>query len=121
MEKSSTDGFIELLMGYARSRFREFESFLVIVVASDEDGIHLNLKQSFSFLTIYVSSPGLYIIKDTSKAVDIMGDNEGTLQIESNGMTMKTKPNLTLLGSKFCLLRFDEKTFLNNLLGFTPN
>ena len=44
-EKSSTDGYIILLMGYARSPFRDFESYLRIVVGSDEDDIRLILKQ----------------------------------------------------------------------------
>ena len=38
-EKSSTDGYIIFLMGYARSPFRDFESYLRIVVGLDEDDI----------------------------------------------------------------------------------
>ena len=45
MEKSSTDGYFMLLMGYARSSFRDFESYLRIVVGFDEDHIQLFLKQ----------------------------------------------------------------------------
>ena len=44
-EKSSTDGPILLLMGYARSPFRDFESYLRIVVSLDEDDIQLILRQ----------------------------------------------------------------------------
>ena len=37
LEKSSTDGYLLLLMGYTRSPFRGFESYLIIVVGLDED------------------------------------------------------------------------------------
>ena len=42
-EKSKTDGYNKLLMGYDRSPVRKFESYLRIVVALDEDGIQINL------------------------------------------------------------------------------
>ena len=38
-EKPSTDVYIILLMGYARSRFRDFESYLRIVIDKVEDDI----------------------------------------------------------------------------------
>ena len=40
-EKSNADGYIILLMGYARSPFRDFESYFRIVVGLDEDDIQL--------------------------------------------------------------------------------
>ena len=43
--KSSHDGYIVLLMGFARSPFRDFESYLGIVFGLDEDDIQLILKQ----------------------------------------------------------------------------
>ena len=43
-EKSNTDGFI-ILLGYAKSPFRDFESYLRFVVGSNEDDIQLILKQ----------------------------------------------------------------------------
>ena len=42
-DKSRHDGFIILLMGYARSLFRDFESYLRIVVGLEEDNIRLIL------------------------------------------------------------------------------
>ena len=33
---------------------------------------------------------------------------------------MRTKPNLTRFGSLFGALRFDERSFSNTILGFTP-
>ena len=46
------DGYVLLLMGYARSPFRDFESYLTIIVGLDEDDIQLILKQyNSNFLT----------------------------------------------------------------------
>ena len=49
-----------------------------------------------------------------------MGDHEGTLQIEYDDDTMKTKLVLTRFGSTFGTLRFDERSFFDTLLCFTP-
>ena len=57
-EKSSTDGYIILLMGYARSPFRYFESYLRIVVGLDEDDIGLILKQYNANFITYELDPG---------------------------------------------------------------
>ena len=39
LEKLSIDEYIILIMGYARSPFRNFESYLIIVVGLDEDDV----------------------------------------------------------------------------------
>ena len=65
-EKSSTDGYIILLMGYARSPFSDFESYLRIVIGLDEDDIRLILKQYNEKLITYELSPDIYTIKDIS-------------------------------------------------------
>ena len=49
-----------------------------------------------------------------------MGDQEGTIQIENDGISMKTKPLLTQFGLTFGTLRIDEKSFFKTLWGFTP-
>ena len=46
LEKSSTDGFTIFLMYYARSPFRDFESFLRMTGDLDEDYIQLISKQN---------------------------------------------------------------------------
>ena len=111
IEKSSTDGYIILIMGYARSLFRDFESYLRIVVGLNEDDIPLILKQFNEKIITYQLSPGIYSIEDISKAVYTMGDHGGTLQIEYDDDTMKTKLILTCFGSTFGTLRFGEKSF----------
>ena len=82
-EKTSTDGYIILLMGYARSPFRDFESYLRIIVGLDEDDIRLILKQYNAHFVTYEMDPGNYTIKDLQKAVYPLGDHEGTLQMNT--------------------------------------
>ena len=48
-----------------------------------------------------------------------MGDHEGTLQIEYDDDTMKTKLILTRFGLTFGTLRFNEKSFFITSSGFT--
>ena len=119
-EKSSTDGYIIFLMGYARSPFRDFESYLTIVVGLDEDDTQLILKQyNACFVTIELH-PAIYTIEDLQEAVYPLGDQRRTLQIEYDDLNKKTKPILTRFGSAFGTLRFDEKSFFHTLSGFTP-
>ena len=62
-DKSSNDGYIILLMGYARSLFRGFESYLRIVVGL-EDNIRLILKQYNEKFITYELDPGNYTTED---------------------------------------------------------
>ena len=107
-EKSSTDGYIILLMGYARSLFRDFESYLRLVVGLNEDDFQLILKSYNEKFITYKTSPGTYTKEEISKVVYTMGDHEGTLQIEYDD-TMKTKLILNRFGSTFGTLRFNKK------------
>ena len=81
-DKSSHDGYIIFLMGYARLLFRDFESYLRIVVGLEEDNIRLILKQYNEKFITNELDPGNYTIQDLKKAVFPLGDHEGTLQIE---------------------------------------
>ena len=111
LEKSSFDGYFILLMGYARSPFRDFESYLRIIVGLDEDDIRLILKQYNANFVSYELDPGNYTIEDLQKAVYPLGDHEGTLKNEYDDLNKKTKLNLTRFGSTFGTWRFDEKLF----------
>ena len=53
LEKSGNDGYIILLMGYAGSPFRDFESYLRTVVGLDEDDIQHFSKHYNSIFVIY--------------------------------------------------------------------
>ena len=119
-DKSSHDGYIILLMGYARSPFRDFESYLRIAVGLEEDNTRLILKQYNEKFITYELNPGNYTIEDLQKAVYPLGDHEGTLQIEYDDLHKKVKLFLTRFGSTFGTLRFDEKSFFHTILGFDP-
>ena len=101
LEKSSTDAYIVLILSYARSPFREFESYLRIVVDSNEGDIQLMLKQYNSNFVTYELQLGIYSVEDVSEAVNTRSDHEGTLQIEYEDVTMETKLILTRFGSTF--------------------
>ena len=78
-DKSSHDGYTILLTDYGRSPFRDFESFLRIVVGLEENDIQLILKQYNEKFITYELEPGNYTIEDIQKAVYPLGDHEGTL------------------------------------------
>ena len=61
-EKSSTDGYIRILMAHGRSPVRDFGSFPRIVFGLDEDDIQLILKQNNSKFIKYERPPGVYSI-----------------------------------------------------------
>ena len=64
-----TNGYITLLMGYVRSAFRDFESYLRIVNDLDEDNIQLFLKQHNANFVTYELYPGVYSIEDNQEVV----------------------------------------------------
>ena len=119
-EKANTDGYTILLMSYATSPFRDFESYLRISFDLEEDNIQLILKQYNEKFITYELDPGNYTIEDLKKAVYPLGDHEGTLQIEYDDLNQKVKLILTRFGSTFGTLRLDKKSFFHTLLGFTP-
>ena len=119
-EKRQTDGYYMLLMGYARSKIRDFESYLRIVVGLDEDDIQVILKQYNSNFVTYELSPCIYTIKGIAEAANTKGDHEGTLKIENDKISMKTKLILKRFVGTFGNLRFIEKSFFHTSLKFTP-
>ena len=68
-DKLSYDGYNILLTGYDTSLFRDFESYLRIVVGLEEDNIQLILKQYNEKFVTYEIDPGSYTIEDLQKAV----------------------------------------------------
>ena len=107
-------------MYYAKSPFRDFESFLRMTGDLDEDDIQLILKQYNEKFVSYELGPGKYSIEDLQKAVYPLGDHKGTLQIKYDDLNKKVKLILTRFGLTFGTLRFDEKSFFNTLLSFDP-
>ena len=102
-------------MGYARSPVRDFESYLTIALGFDEDDIQLILKQNKSNFVTYQLFPVVYTIKDNVKSVYTMGDQKGTLKIQFDDISMKTKLVLTRFSGNFRTLRFNEKFFFLKL------
>ena len=92
-EKRQTDGFYMLLMGYARSPFRDFEIYLRMFFGLDGDDIELNSKQYKSNCFANEITPGICSIENNSEGIYTMGDYEGTLQLVYDDITMKTKLN----------------------------
>ena len=112
------------LFGYARSPFRDFESYLRIVVGLDEEDIQLILKQNNSHFITYELTPGVYTIQDISDAIRTFSGHNEIIEIEHDDITMKTKIILKYKSGKdkFVLgtLRIDERSFFHTLLGFQP-
>ena len=123
-DKKKCDGYMILLLAYARSPFRDFESYLRIVAGLDEEDIRLILNQYNSHFISYELTPGIYTIQDISVAIHTFSGHSEIIQIEYDDISMKTKIILKFkdgVHRRFGLatLRFDEKSFFHTLLGFT--
>ena len=104
-EKTNIDGYKILLLGYTRSPFQGFESYLRIVVGLDEEDIQLILKQYNSHFITYELTPGIYTIQGNSDAVHTFSGHSETILIEYDDITIKTKAVLNYIGGqkKFAL------------------
>ena len=111
-----------LLLGYGRSQFRNFESYLRIVVGLDEEDIQLNLKQYDSSFITNELTPGLYTIQDISDAVHTFSGHTEIIQIEYDDITMETKLISKYIGGQKMIglgtLRFDDKSFFSYFIRF---
>ena len=115
-------GYMNILSGYPRSVFQDFESYLRTEIDLVEDDIKLVLdKYNSSFIT-HELDPGIYTYKDLSKALfnilqpEYPGpSNVVVIQFDDN--TRKTK---LVVRDGIIAIRFDEKSFFNTILGFTP-
>ena len=124
-ERMNTDGYMLLLLDYGRSLFRDFESYLRIVVGSDEKDIQLILKEYKSHFITYELTPGIYTNQDISDAIQTFSGHKEAIQLEYDDISMKTKIFLKFKNNEkglFALgtLRFDDRSFFHTLLGFTP-
>ena len=79
LDKASHDGYIILLMGYARSPFRDFESYLRIFVGLEEENIQLILKQYNEKFITYEIDPGNYTIEDLHYKIHYKKINKSVL------------------------------------------
>ena len=123
-EKKNSDGYMILLLGYSASSFRDFESYLRLVVGLDEEDIQLILKEYNSHFITYESTPGIYTIQDISDVIQTFSGHQETIQLEYDDNSMRTTIVLKFKSEKtmFALgtLRFDKQSFFHTLLGFSP-
>ena len=120
-------------MDYVLSPFRDFESYLRISTSLNEDDIQILFKQYNSKIITYKYSPAVYTFKDLSEALsrglknefEITGrirtkhkyDRSNSIIIESDNATLITK---MIVNPQIHALRFDNKSFLDTILGFSP-
>ena len=122
--KKNSDGYMIILLGYSASSFRDFESYLRLVIGLDEKDIQLILKEYNSHFITYEITPGIYSIQDISDAIQTFSGHEETIQLEYDDISMRTTNVLKFKKEKkkFALgtLRFDQQSFFHTLLGFSP-
>ena len=121
-KRMNDDGYMDILARYTSSVFQDFESYLRTEVDLVEDDIKLVLDEyNLSFITCELD-PGIYTFKDISEALysilqsDCPGDCN-VIVIEYDIINMKTKLDVK---SGIIAIRFDEKSFFNTILGFSP-
>ena len=116
-EKKNSDGYMLLLFGYSASSFRDFESYLRLVVGLDEEDIQLILKEYNSHFITYELTPGIYTIQDISDAIQTFSGHEETIQLEYDDISMRATIVLKFKNEKmkFALgtLRFDKQSFFS--------
>ena len=116
------DKYLEILAGYIRSVFQDFESFLRTQIDLIEDDLKLVLDEYNSSFITYELEPGIYTFKEISEALfnilqsEYPGPNN-VIDIEYDDITMKTK---LVVNIGIIAIRFDEKSFFSTILGFTP-
>ena len=124
IEEKSRDGYMVLLFGYSASSFRDFESYLRLVIGLDEKDIQLILKEYNSHFITYELTPGTYTIKDISDAIQTFSGHEGTIHLEYDDISMRATIVLKSKSEKtmFALvtMRFDNQSFFHTFLGFSP-
>ena len=121
--KRMKDGqYMNIVAGYVSSVFQDIESYLRREVDLIEDDIKLVLDEYLSSFITYELQPGIYTFKDFSEALFNILQTEypgssNVIDIEYGDITMKTK---LVVRSGIIFIRFDEKSFFCNILGFTP-
>ena len=114
-----------LLFGYCASSFRDFESYLRLVIGLGEEDIQLILKEYTSHFIFYQLTPGIiYTMQDFSDAIKTFSGHEVTIELVYDDITKRATIVLKFKDEKekFALgtLRFDKQSFFHTLLGFSP-
>ena len=120
-KRMKDDEYMNIVAGYVRSVFQDFETDLRTEVGLIEDDNKLVLDEyNSNFITNEIPT-GIYCFKDISEVLLNFLQSEykvdfNKIVIEFDDITRKTK-----LGVRpgIIVIRFDEKTFFNTILGFT--
>ena len=114
-EKKNTDCYMMILLAYAKSPFRDFETYLRIVVRLDEEDIQLISKEYNSHFITYELPPGIYSIQDILDTINTFSGHMETLQNKYDDISMKSKNILKYIDEQDILvlgtLRFDKRSF----------
>ena len=113
--------YMNIVAEYVSSVFQDFESYLRTEVDLIEDDIKLVLDEYNSSFITFELQPGIYSFKDIFEALFNILQTEypgrsNVIVIEYDDITMKTKLDVR---SGIVAIRFDEKSFFCNVLGFT--
>ena len=121
-KRMNDEQYMNILARYTSSVFQDFESFLRTQIDLIEDDVKLVLDEYNSSFITYELEPGIYTFKDISEAllnilqIEYPGPGN-VIDIEYDDITMKTK---LVVRYGIIAIRFDEKSFFSNILGFTP-
>ena len=121
-KRMNDEQYMNILAIYTSSVFQDFESFLRTQIDLIKDDIKLVLdKYNSSFIT-YELKPGIYSYREISEALFYILQSEypqsgSEILIGLDDFTRKTK---LVVRSGIIAIRFDEKSFFNTILGFTP-
>ena len=121
-KRMNDEQYMNILAMYTSSVFQDFESFLRTQIDLIEDDVKLVLDDNNSNFITYELEPGIYTFKDISEALfnllqtEYPGSNN-VIIIEYDEITGKTKLDVK---AGTIAIRFDENSFFNTILGFTP-
>ena len=121
-KRMNDEQYMNILARYTSSVFQDFESFLRTQIDLIEDDVKLVLDEYNSSFITYELEPGIYTFKDISEAllnilqIEYPGPSN-VINIEFDDITRKTK---LVVKIGIIAIRYDEKSFFSNILGFTP-
>ena len=120
-KRMKDEQYMNILAIYTRSVFQDFESFLRTQIDLIEDDIKLVLDEYNSSFITHELEPGIYSYKEISEALFYILQSEypqsgSEILIRLDDVTRKTK---LIVNSGIKAVRFDEKSFLSTILGFT--
>ena len=117
-KRMKDNGYMNIIAGYVRSIFQDFESYLRTEFDSVQDDIKMVLDEYNSSFVTYELDPGIYTFKDISEALFKILQSEypgpsNVINIEFDDITRKTK---MVVRDGIIAVRFDEKSFFSTTL-----